>query len=148
MGEIAHMLQFRHTSNCFDEQESKYFAKHKNCGVVTWSSWANLTACYHWKGRFHSPYFLPLPSHPRLVFCWVSKFNCLTKWLGKRASQCKDRDKSMWLKRMLLASHYIDPVIQLNCSFCFHYYQNSPFLKLNLTDLQSLSKNPPGPMLL
>lgn len=34
MGEIAHMIQFRHTFNCFDEQESKYFAKHKNRGVV------------------------------------------------------------------------------------------------------------------
>lgn len=110
-GEIAHMLQFRPTSNCFDEQESKYFAKHKNRGVVIWSSWANLTACYHWKGWSCSPYFLRLPSHPRLVFCWVSKFNCLTKCLGKHASQCRDSDKSMWLERMLLASHYIDPVI-------------------------------------
>lgn len=62
---------------------------------LIWCSWANLTACYHWKGWSCSPYFLPLPSHPKLVFCWVSKFNCLTKWLGKHASQCRQSQESV-----------------------------------------------------
>lgn len=33
MGGIAHVFQFRHIFNCFDEQKSIYFAKHKNHGV-------------------------------------------------------------------------------------------------------------------
>lgn len=34
MSEIAPTPQLRHTFNCSDEQEPKYFAKHKNRGVV------------------------------------------------------------------------------------------------------------------